>query len=137
MRVILRGIGLFVLGMGLVTALAGFYMPTARAAEDSITLTSFSAKAKPGAKVLVKWATGTEVNVFGFEVLRATKQNGPFKNLNKETIPSNNPRGISGDNYSYQDKSVKAGKTYFYQLEVVKAPPPNEKSNLKKVTAKP
>jgi hypothetical protein len=136
MKAVVRLLGCLVLAMSLGTLL-GTPTPLARATEHAAVLTAFSAKAKPGAKVKLKWETGTETTVLGFNVWRATKQNGKFKKLNANPIDAKNAGGITGETYAYTDKTVQAGKNYFYKVEVVKVPPPNEWSEVKKVTAKP
>ncbi len=99
----------------------------------SIILTSFKAKATDKPSVRVKWETGSEINVVGFNVYRATKKDGEYKLLNDEMLAPLHPGEIIGDTYKYKDKTVKHGKTYFYQLEVVKTDETSEWSEIVKV----
>lgn len=102
-------------------------------APTNIVLAAFKLKATTKPSVKVKWETGTELIVLGFNVYRATKLNGAYKLLTAEMIEPKSPGEIIGNKYTFTDKQVKRGKTYFYQLEVVKAGAPNEWSDSKKI----
>jgi hypothetical protein len=41
---------------------------------------------------------------------------GPYTKINGQIIPSSND-SLVGDDYTYEDKPVQAGRTYFYKLE--------------------
>lgn len=77
--------------------------------------------AKPDAdpvKLTIKWSTSSEVDNYGFWVMRSDKEKGPFKEANAKVIPgagnSELPR-----KYSFEDRDVQMGKTYYYYLEAV------------------
>jgi len=67
-------------------------------------------------------------------VYRATNKNGIYKRLNKKLIAAKHPGEIRGANYSRTHKRVKAGKTYFYKLELVRANGASEWSEVRRVT---
>lgn len=71
------------------------------------------------AQVKVEWSTETEMNTAGFNLLRGESVDGPFDvQINDQLIPpSNDP--MTGGDYSFVDRTVTAGKTYFYQLQEV------------------
>ena len=81
----------------------------------AITLSSFTAKAK-GKKVILNWATGTEINNVGFNILRSESENGEYVKINEKIIKA---KGSSthGAVYKFKDTSVEPGKTYWYKLE--------------------
>jgi len=85
----------------------------------SADLVSF--KASRGAKgISVKWETGSELTVMGFNVWRKNGK-GSWKQLNAQVIEAKNLGSPSGASYTYSDKSVKEGKTYRYKLEILKS----------------
>ncbi|MDP2895260.1 MAG: hypothetical protein Q8Q12_01725 [bacterium] len=71
-------------------------------------------------QVLVGWQTEAEVDVAGFNVLRAEAAEGPWVKLNPELIPS---RGNSwqGASYSFSDEEREAGTVFWYCVEEVSA----------------
>jgi hypothetical protein len=68
--------------------------------------------------LLVEWATASELDIAGFNVLRAENTDGPFLKINETLIP---PAGdsLSGGEYRYEDVGVRGGQVYFYQLQEV------------------
>jgi hypothetical protein len=70
------------------------------------------------AKLTLKWSTASEVDNYGFFVLRGDKEDGPFQQRNSKAIPgggnSDTPR-----QYVWEDHDVVAGKTYYYYLESI------------------
>ncbi len=123
-------------------------------APTNATLTKFGAKGKTGKTgkqvIKVKWETGSELNVVGFKVWRKTGTTKAAKDaktakgesakgwqqLNAELIVAQHPGEIVGDKYTYTDKKVKAGKTYFYKLEIVMADGTSEWSDVEEVKVK-
>jgi hypothetical protein len=68
--------------------------------------------------IRIDWETETEINTAGFNVYRSETSDGEYRRLNDRLIPGEgNP--VSGANYSFVDRNVVAGKTYFYRLEDV------------------
>jgi hypothetical protein len=88
------------------------YSPT------STTLVSFNARAvKKG--VSVKWETGNEANILGFNVWR---KNGKreWKKLNAEMIEAKEIGNINhGAKYNFLDTTAKPTRTYRYKLEII------------------
>lgn len=93
-------------------------------APTAATLTNFSAKAKTGKTgkqlVKVKWKTGSELNVVGFNVWRQVGR-AKWKQWNAEMISANQVGQALGDKYRVTDKKVQAGKTYRYKIEIMLA----------------
>lgn len=88
----------------------------------------------------LRWSTASEVDNFGFDVFRATKEEGPFERINDEAIPGAGTSDTPSD-YVYVDDTIEAGQEYFYYVEsismsgdrermtpVFRAPPKGEES---------
>ncbi|MBI5034135.1 MAG: hypothetical protein HZB51_26745 [Chloroflexi bacterium] len=76
-------------------------------------LTACGSNASP---IVIEWTTATEINTAGFNLYRGDSANGPFTQINSQLIPAS-PDPVAGGKYKYEDASVAAGKTYYYQLE--------------------
>jgi hypothetical protein len=73
----------------------------------------------PGSEsVTLVWATATEIDTAGFNILRSDSQNGPFARINDVLIPGEGGP-TQGAQYSYLDEGLQDGATYWYQLEDV------------------
>jgi hypothetical protein len=70
------------------------------------------------ASVVVEWSTASELNTAGFNLYRSENPDGPFAKINDDLIPAS-PDPLTGGSYSYTDKNVSTGQTYYYQLEDV------------------
>lgn len=68
--------------------------------------------------LLVEWSTASELDLAGFNVIRADQVDGPFTQINDALIP---PAGdtLTGGEYRYEDHAVRGGQTYYYQLQEV------------------
>ncbi len=89
-------------------------------APTAATLVSVNARAHKKDGVSIEWETGTELTIVGFNVWRSTKRNGAYKLVNNNLILANAAGQAQGAQYTLLDKRVKAGKTYFYKIQVVK-----------------
>jgi len=67
-----------------------------------------------GAKVQLAWQTATELDTAGFNVYRATKQDGPYVRLNDSIILAQG-NATSGSSYTFADLPGKGD--FFYKLE--------------------
>jgi hypothetical protein len=99
----------------------------------ALYLSSFKANGRAiGAKL--KWTTANEMLVLGFNVWRSTTRDGVYTQVNPTMINAKHVGDPTmGDKYVYKDKSAKAGKTYFYKLEVVGTNGTLEWSDIKRV----
>ena len=68
--------------------------------------------------VKVEWETATELDTAGFFLYRSQSADGEFEQVNSTLIDSQG-RAVSGAAYSYVDRDVEPGNTYFYVLEEV------------------
>lgn len=114
------------LAIGSPFVLGGSSAPTAAA------LLKFKARARGEARVLLRWSTGTELTLIGFNIWRKTGK-GEWKKLNADLIPARNPGGVEGGKYRWTDRKVKAHQTYHYKLELVTADGASEWSAIVKV----
>jgi uncharacterized repeat protein (TIGR01451 family) len=84
----------------------------------AISLTSFTAT-QQGNTVIVRWATSSEINTWGFYLLRSSDgKRIDAVRVTPEIIPSQE-RGPSGAAYQWNDTNVAPGTTYTYWLEQV------------------
>ena len=79
-----------------------------------VELTSFSATTI-GTTVKLSWNTATEINNYGFEILRQAQDD---KNWEKIGFVNGNGNSNSPKNYSFVDDNVSAGK-YSYRLKQI------------------
>ncbi len=72
------------------------------------------------ATVLVEWSTASELDTVGFNLYRADIPQGPYVQVNHELIPASSDP-LAGGDYSYPDRAVQPGRTYYYELEEVQS----------------
>ena len=72
-----------------------------------------------GVDVRVEWETATEVSTLGFNLYRSDGPAGEREMLNGALIPVQAPGSSDGGLYSWPDRMVEPGITYYYWLEEV------------------
>ncbi len=79
-----------------------------------VELTSFTAAAADGVVVL-EWVTQTETENFGYHVYRSLAAEGDYAKITDQIIKG---AGSSAEahTYTYTDRHVQSGKTYYYKL---------------------
>jgi len=92
---------------------AGFGVDAVCECITAIELAQFTTRVS-GAKVQLAWQTATELDTAGFNVYRATKQDGPYVLLNDSIIPAQG-NDTSGSSYTFADLPGKGD--FFYRLE--------------------
>ncbi len=82
-----------------------------------VSLSSFTATRTDGA-IVVEWATASELNNAGFNLLRSTARTGGFTQVNPQLIAG---AGTTGERttYRYTDTSAKPNTMYYYRIEEV------------------
>ncbi|MCX5902717.1 MAG: DUF1566 domain-containing protein, partial [Proteobacteria bacterium] len=80
-----------------------------------ITLSSFTSVAKAG-QVILTWVTESEIDNAGFNIYRATSENGEYIKTNDSLITAKGSP-TQGAAYEFVDKDVQNRKTYWYKLE--------------------
>lgn len=83
----------------------------------AVTLASFTGKAL-AKTIRLRWQTGAQTNLIGFNVWRQTGKGG-WQKINANVIPIDNPNNAAGAVYTYTDNQVQAPKTYKYKLEIL------------------
>ena len=81
----------------------------------AIELISFTAQPLPRGRVLLAWETGTEVDNAGFNLYRATAEEGPYTRIAGLIPAKGSP--VAGARYWFLDKP--GFGRFFYQLEDV------------------
>ena len=77
-------------------------------------------RASQEARVLVEWSTASELDTAGFNIFRSEDPQATGQRINLELIPASEDSQTGGD-YTYIDKDVSSGHTYYYFLEDVNA----------------
>lgn len=94
---------------------------SATSAPTAITLLSFHARRAKDDRVLVKWETGSELDIVGFNIWRAGKRNGEFVKVNGALQAAKATGQVAGAKYSFRDKKAMPAIKYWYRLEVALA----------------
>ncbi len=82
--------------------------------EVPVELCSFTAEALSGG-VLLRWTTQTEQDNYGFHLYRATSEPTDYVKITNDIVPGAGTSTVPY-HYSYTDRAVEAGATYFYKL---------------------
>jgi len=100
------------------------------ASPSAVDLAALQARLTKKQNVVVKWETGNELNLLGFNVWRKVGEKGTGKQgngkkskwlkLNAAMIAAENVGQLGGAHYTFTDRDVKPGKTYRYKLELVR-----------------
>ncbi len=71
--------------------------------------------------IAVKWQTGSEIDIVGFNVWRSKKEDGNYKQVNKETKSAKSPGQTVSNKYTWRDKNAAPEHKYYYKLEILKS----------------
>ncbi len=82
-----------------------------------VELSSFNAQYHNGS-VMLKWVTESEFDNFGFNIYKSTEEQNNFKKINNIIIHGAGTV-FTKQFYTFEDKQINAGSTYFYKLESV------------------
>lgn len=69
------------------------------------------------AEIVLTWEAGNELDIMGYNVLRAESPNGPLVVRNDVLIPAAD--AVLGGEHVFVDHDVRRGVTYYYHLETV------------------
>ncbi len=69
-------------------------------------------------KLTISWSTASEVDNYGFLVLRGETEEGPFKVVTEKAIPGAGTSDLP-HKYTFEDSDVVQGKIYYYYLESI------------------
>ena len=81
-----------------------------------VTLSSFSPALNKDGTVIISWATESEIDNAGFNILRSEKLKGPFIRVNPKLIQGAGTTGERNE-YAWTDTTAKPGIEYYYQIE--------------------
>jgi hypothetical protein len=85
--------------------------------EGSTLISIASIDAKPfSGGVSIQWSTESEIDNAGFNIYRATSENGDYEKINSSLISANGS-STQGSSYEFTDNNVQNRKTYYYKLE--------------------
>jgi len=84
----------------------------------AVTLSEFRAAVR-GSNVRLLWTTASELDLVGFNLYRSINAAGPYVQLNSALIPAQHPGSPLGASYSWLDRGLRLGRTYYYRLEEV------------------
>ncbi|HET9315504.1 MAG TPA: DUF1573 domain-containing protein [Vicinamibacteria bacterium] len=88
---------------------------------------------RPGERLArLTWNAGHEEQTFGYLIYRADKPEGPYRRVNASIVPV--IEGPPPHRYTYEDREVEAGRSYFYYLESISKT--GQKSRLSGVVTK-
>jgi len=66
----------------------------------------------------IKWVTASELNNFGFDVMRGDEEEGAFVKVNEHTIPGAGSSDTPNQ-YKFVDTTIEEGKAYWYYVESI------------------
>jgi hypothetical protein len=72
----------------------------------------------PPPRITLRWTTASELDNYGFFVMRSDVEEGPFKPLHPKAIAGAGNSEMP-HKYSYDDTAVEMGKAYYYYVESV------------------
>ncbi len=83
-----------------------------------VQLSSFYSKRNDAGAVIITWATESELDNAGFNILRSLSRVGEFTRINAQLIPG---AGTTGEKntYTWTDTSARPNVVYYYQIEDV------------------
>ena len=69
-------------------------------------------------KNTVRWSTASEVDNFGYDVYRATSEDGPFERITRDPVPGAGTTDLP-QRYSFVDEAIDPHQTYYYYVESI------------------
>lgn len=97
------------------TAASSFATTIAKPPPLGVTLDSLSATCLDGS-IVVEWATFSELQTLGFNLLRSKDPLGESSQINTQLIPAMYPGGTTGGSYEFVDDDISANTAYYYWL---------------------
>ena len=83
-----------------------------------VELSKFRPERLATGEIVIRWATESELNNAGFNILRSETRDGEFTKLNTQLIAG---QGTTSERKAYEfvDKSAKPNVVYYYQIQDV------------------
>ena len=82
-----------------------------------VELSSFNAKFKDS-RVILEWVTESEIDNFGFNIYKSEENDNNFAKINNVIIHGAGTV-FKKQFYTFEDKNIETGQTYYYKLESV------------------
>lgn len=97
----------------------------ARSSEPDLTralanATKENAPPPPGHGPLLRWSAVHQETSYGYLIYRSESAEGPLVRVNKDVIPVSREGVDASGNYQWRDTSAESGKTYWYEIGVIK-----------------
>ena len=83
-----------------------------------VSLSKFRPERLESGEVVIRWATESELNNAGFNILRSDKRDGTFTKINTSLIAGNGTTS-ERNTYEWKDTSAKPNVVYYYQIQDV------------------
>ena len=83
-----------------------------------VSLSKFRPTRLDTGEVVIRWATESELNNAGFNILRSTERNGEFTKVNTSLIAGHGTTS-ERNTYEWKDTSAKPNVVYYYQIQDV------------------
>jgi len=99
-----------------------------------VELSLFTTTTTSADGVTIRWRTEIEIDNAGFSIYRSEEKDGSYK---KVTFVHGAENAEMANDYQFTDKTVEAGKTYFYYLEDIDLAGRRSKSEIVKVVIPP
>ncbi len=69
-------------------------------------------------KNTLKWSTASEVDNFGYDIYRSTREDGPFTRVTENMIEGAGTTDLISQ-YQFTDRNIDPHKTYYYYIESI------------------
>ena len=66
----------------------------------------------------LRWTTASELDNYGYDIFRATSEDGPFEVINDSPVPGAGTTDVP-QSYEYVDRDVEPDTEYFYYVESI------------------
>ena len=83
-----------------------------------VSLSKFRPERLESGEVVIRWATESELNNAGFNILRSDKRDGTFTKINTSLIAGHGTTS-ERNTYEWKDTSAKPNVVYYYQIQDV------------------
>ena len=86
-----------------------------------LTMTANASETEGASSVepnVLRWATASEKDNFGYDVYRSLNEAGPFERINPEIIPGAGTTDLP-QHYEYTDKAIEPNTVYWYYIESI------------------
>ena len=83
-----------------------------------VQMTNIMATSNQESGITLTWQTENEIGIAGYHVWRSDNDKKDFSKITNSLIPAS-PDNLSSNEYSYSDKNISHGVTYWYKIESI------------------